>query len=1180
MADSQGDISLIKSYVLRENTEIFTDNIINLTGITTEKVQTLGYIDTHLNFNNILIPHTLHVVPDDINLPSDGLLGRDFLKKYKCNIDYDEMTISMNYFDNFIRVPILNSPSGDCIVLPARAEVYRVLNLNVEKPTLINSQNIDEDVFISRSIIDKSNQMVKILNVSSETKIVKISDIETDSLENYIICRFNGVDTNNLERQSKLFNTLKSAIPQRFQKDLLPLCMQYSDIFAVEGDKMTTNNFYEQKLTLTDKTPVYIKNYRTPHAQKTEINRQIEKLKENDLIEPSYSNYNSPLLLVPKRADKNDKSKKWRLCVDFRSLNKKLVADKHPLPRIDEILDNLGRTKYFSVLDLFSGFWQVQLHEKSRDLTSFSSDSGFYRWKVLPFGLKVAPNSFSRMMQIAFAGLDMNTAFVYVDDVIVLGKNETDHLANIRNVFDIFRFRNLKLNPLKCEFFKKEVIFLGHKCTPEGLLPDDRKNKAIIEYPVPKNADEAKRFVAFCNYYRRFIRGFSQIAKPLNDLSKKTIEFKWSMEAQIAFDKLKACLLSPQILAYPDLEREFMLTVDASRIGCGAVLSQIFEDGDRPISFASKTFNAAESKKATIEQELIAIHYAVHYFDPYLRGRHFTLRTDHKPLLYLFKLRDPSCRLTRLRIDLEEYDFTAIHIAGKKNVVADALSRISIQELKELQNDEDKKHIYAITRSMTRKNETKQTVVEEKTAEKVKVYEEINRTVDRSIPEIKMINNEICAIKRNNKVLFRIDIASLSINGTVKLETLLSTVEKGIQGINKKKQITIEKIRIEKGDPIFEKYSIEYFKKVGNKVLKEIEIIIFEQPKEITENDKKLEIMSNYHKDRVIGGHCGSRKLYAKIRDLYYWKNMTRDIAKFVKECRDCLLSKPKAKTKEQLKPTEVPQKSFDIIVVDTIGPLAVSNSGNRYAVTIMCALTKYLVCIPVANKTANSIARAIVDHFVLQYGTFTQMITDMGTEYRNAIFTELADILKFKQSFSTAYHHETVGLVERNHRTLNEYLRIYLENNMSDWDQYLKYFCFCYNNNPHTSFNEKFTPFELIFGKKAYLPDRLNSTVKPIYNIEDYSKEFKFRIQKSNEIVTKLLTEYKQKMKKIYDRKIKPIEIKLNDKILIKKEPYDKFKQIYDGPFTVISINEPNVRYKDKNDKIKEIHKNRIVKA
>lgn len=285
---------------------------------------------------------------------------------------------------------------------------------------------------------------------------------------------------------------------------------------------------------------MYSKNYRLPKTHKEEINRQVNKLLEDGLIEPSCSSYNSPLLLVPK--PELGGVKRWRMCVDYRLVNKKLVADKYPLPRIDEVLDGLGRAQYFSVVDLFSGFWQIPLEESSRDLTSFSTTEGAFHWKVLPFGLNVSPNSFSRMMNLAFAGASQVQFFLYLDDVIIIGRSVKDHLKNLDAVFKICRRRNLKLNPEKCKFFRTEVTYLGHLCTSEGILPDPSKLKCVMDYPVHKDKDSTKRFVAFANYYRKFIDHFSGIARPLNCLTRKETRFVWTQECQDAFDTLKSKL--------------------------------------------------------------------------------------------------------------------------------------------------------------------------------------------------------------------------------------------------------------------------------------------------------------------------------------------------------------------------------------------------------------------------------------------------------------------------------------------------------------------------------------------------------------------------------------------------------------------------------------------------------------
>lgn len=221
------------------------------------------------------------------------------------------------------------------------------------------------------------------------------------------------------------------------------------------------------------------------------------------------------------------------MCIDYRGLNRILVTDTYPLPRIDEILDNLGKAKYFSSLDLFSSFNQVPIKPEDRHITAFSTDTGSYQWKVLPFGLNIAPNSFSRMMNIAFSGLPLSTAFIYIDDIIIIGRSEKEHLNNIITVFDTCRKFNLKINPEKCHFFRPEVTYLGHRCTDKGLLPGNIKLATIQSYPVPHDKDSTKRFVAFANFYRRFLKNFDVLAQP-----RKNTPFIWDAKCQDSFEKI------------------------------------------------------------------------------------------------------------------------------------------------------------------------------------------------------------------------------------------------------------------------------------------------------------------------------------------------------------------------------------------------------------------------------------------------------------------------------------------------------------------------------------------------------------------------------------------------------------------------------------------------------------------
>lgn len=1179
LVDTQADISLIKISYINPNITINDSEIINITGITPNAISTLGTICTNLIISNQLIRQVFHIVSDDFHIPASGILGKDFLKDNKCKLDYENMTISVLAENTRLKIPIQHGTNNFTCIIPPRCEVFRIFNIsNVSEPMYVESQEICKGVFIGKGIIDSNNPILRIVNITDEFKCVRTDKIKTEKLKNFYIYSVNESRIDD-ERIVKLRSILETQMPDDVRSQLMPICEQYADIFSLKDDKMTVNNFYEQSFRLTDSSPVYIKNYRLPHTQREEINRQVQNLLDNNLIEASSSNFNSPLILVPKKS--SDDQKKYRMCVDYRAVNRKLIADKFPLPRIDDILDNLGRAKHFSIIDLFSGFHQIPLQQDSRDITAFSTDKGSFRWKVLPFGLNVAPNSFSRMMSIAFSGLMPNKAFLYVDDIIIVGCSKQHHLNNLKDVFEILRKHNLKINPYKCNFFRSEVTFLGHKCTANGLLPDDSKINAIKNYPIPSDKDAVRRFVAFANYYRRFIPNFAILASPLNRMTRKNASFNWNEQCQNSFVELKSALLSPRILQYPEFTKQFLITVDASRLGCGAILSQDFNGNDLPIYYASKSFTQSEQKKPIIELELLAIHFAITQFRPYVYGTTFTVRSDHRPLVYLFNIKDPSSKLTRIRLELSEYNFTVEYIKGKNNVGADALSRVSINELKN-RNDQ----ILAMTTRSKSKviNNNKIDLAEsfqEVNNFKLRIYDKFSHDFNKNVPKIKTeiinIDEQVKLLRINLYRKFKklLNVEFEIVNETTSLDYLLSR----LQSIANNHQIYVAEWP--KNDLFFTLFTIRELKDYGNKVLKNFEIILTEPIETVTEEQDKEKLMRIYHNDPILGGHCGQKKLYAKIRTKYYWKKMTRDIAKFVKNCPKCNLNKVKPSNVEKLVLTPTPTKAFDIVVLDTIGPLPQSNYGNKYALTLMCDLSKYLITIAIPDKSAQTVARAIFENFILVYGKMGTIKSDLGTEFKNEIVRELCKFLKIELKFSTSYHHQTLGTVERNHRVFNEYIRAYIGENISDWDTYLKYFTFYHNTSSNTVFDNKFTPFELVFGKKVTMPNETNTNLDPIYNIDNYSQEIKYRLQKTNVLAKQLIDKHKERNKAFYDRLAKPIELQINDTVVLQKEPYDKYKSIYTGPYIVSKIDGANITiYNEITKKEKTVHKNRIRKS
>lgn len=445
-------------------------------------------------------------------------------------------------------------------------------------------------------------------------------------------------------------------------------------MFYNEECDLTFTNAVKHNIRTTDSDPVYVKPLRHPYELKKEIQLQIDKLLKSKIIRPSISPYSSPVWIVPKKLDASG-IKKWRLVIDYRKLNEKTIEDKYPLPRIEEILDNLGKCMYFSTLDLAQGFHQIEMDESSIEKTAFTVNNGHFEYVRMPFGLKNAPATFQRVMDNILKEYLHKFCFVYMDDVVIFSKSLQEHMEHLNLIFLKLRQFNLKVQLDKSEFLRKEVAFLGHVITSEGIKPNPTKLEAIKKYPIPKSVKEIKSFLGLIGYYRRFISNFAHITSPMTKYLRKNekINIEDPNYAQ-AFYHCKELLMNALILTYPDFSKPFTLTTDASNVAIGGVLTQF----NKPIGYYSRTLNSAEKNYSTIEKELLAIIDCTKHFRPYLFGKHFTIETDHNPLVWLDKLKEPNSRLVRWKLKLSEFDYEIKYKKGKENLVADALSRIEV----------------------------------------------------------------------------------------------------------------------------------------------------------------------------------------------------------------------------------------------------------------------------------------------------------------------------------------------------------------------------------------------------------------------------------------------------------------------------------------------------------------------
>ena len=797
--------------------------------------------------------------------------------------------------------------------------------------------------------------------------------------------------------------------------------------------------------------------------------------------------------------------------MDYRALNRDTVSDCYPIPRIDELMDMVGRrhATVFSSLDLMKGYHQVRMEESSKPKTAFTCHLGLYQYRRMPFGLTNAPATFQRLMGTLFGGKDWDFVFVYLDDILIASKTLQEHLIHLQKVAQRLRESGLRLKPSKCMFATNQIEYLGHTLTTKGVKPNESNIQAVAEFPQPKTIKEVRSFLGMANFYRRHIPSMATMARPLTDLTRhdkatgKPVPFIWSEECQRAFEEIKKLLISAPLLHPPDWEKQFYLWTDASLTGFGCVLEQEDADGKRvPVAYASRTTSDAEKKYGITELEVAALVYALEHFEVYLLGNHFTVYTDHKALVqsYLPYLKSQAKgMLARWYVRIARFlpGMKMEHKPGSSNIVADALSRAPVSDT-------------------TQGNPSEVLVVTEGNAD----------------PLLKLVQDEqrkdaylaaLIEFLENKKLPDNPDEASKVIN----------QVKKGYHVVD----------------------GVMYYEGADMPNRRRLVVPSHLQQRVIEE-----------HHESLFAGHFAAKRMIKRLSQYFFWTGLRGDVYRKCSSCVEC------ASVQGQGTRGRPPLKSiavggpFECIGMDFL-EMDTAKSGNKYALVFQDYLSKWPEVYAVKDRKAETVARCLLD-LVWKHGVPLRIIHDRAAEFLSEVLQETAQLIGLSQLPTSGGHPQTDGLVERFNRTLKQMLAKIVSKKGRDWDELLGPVLMAYRTTPHSSTGE--APFYLVYGRDARLPTGLDFSIPAVkYPIvaTDYAKELSAELKLAREAAQKSIEKAQAEQKKHYDRRAKDTDLVVGDLVMLKVQPRFKLDRSYKGPFRIESLTSTNAMIQLVND-------------
>ena len=686
LLDTGSAISLIGEDAVKRLANIpkpTTSRFEKIIAVNSSETRVKGAIRLKLNIMNTIITWDFHIIEA---MSSNVILGRDFINANIKSINVEAKEIEIKDANGDACAVTLSKaeegPPREASAITSKLIIIRPGQTNSVRITPSNDILHPKLDFVENDWLRKKGLEVLTRVVPGETSTMEIRMRNTSHtvIRIYPGRKIGTLTWHKTPKVSSTSSSLKEIVhklPERPNEaeeieKLRKFLNSRRQVFAADMEELGEAKSIQHEIKLTEDKIIRSRYYRTDPITQSKIDKHIQTLLDNKIIQPSLSKYASPCLVVDKKTPGET-----RFVTDYRLLNKYTQLDPQPIPLIQDILDGLGKAKYFSCIDLMAGYMQVKLHPDSAKYSAFVTKNGLFEYRRLPFGLKNSMATFQRLLNYTLKGLIYKTCFCYVDDICTFSNTMDEHIERLAEIFDRLEQEGLKIRYDKCHWFQESITFVGFNVSKDGLSPDPKKVEVVRNYPTPKSAKQVKSFLGLMSYFRRLIKDYSKISYPLNELLRKNVTFKWTEQCQIAFDTLRNKLISAPILAFPDYSKQFIVTTDSSQHGLGFMLSQKDASGlERPIAFGGKAVNKHQQAYPIYQLEMLALITGIEHFEQYLTVKPFIVFTDNTALIWLLKQHVSKGRVSRWIMKLASYDFEIFHKQGVQNLVADALSRL------------------------------------------------------------------------------------------------------------------------------------------------------------------------------------------------------------------------------------------------------------------------------------------------------------------------------------------------------------------------------------------------------------------------------------------------------------------------------------------------------------------------